>query len=235
MESQPIDHTRVDNARVTKRAITWQKALLIITMCLVLLAFYTSIYTDGLGVAIMVIFPYSAMILGGLTTSLVVGIRRRKAYKRWYLWSIGILLIGLIMWTPATKFSRRKLDYHLRHSARNQVVEDIKSGKLEYLHAPEGGSYNIVAVPMEDYGRVSFKSAYTDGVQQIDNCVTVLQQDSLGYIVEFISDGGFFSGKEHLVYADVPLELNSQSRYRAYKQLDTHWYWRTSSISLIKF
>lgn len=196
-------------------------ALVIVTLLLLATSIFQSIYVDGLGVAITVVFPYSLIILIIAIISFFRGYSVRKEFSRWFVQGLIILLLGiLILWTPILKHSRSFVERNWRWNTRNQVVDDIKSGNLKPYAGIEkinmdGFEKYYVVVPFEKYGRVSFQE-----IQRIDNAIEVQQTPETGYVIIFTTYGGFFSTKEILVYIEKAGIKHSPLR----NLIDEHWY-----------
>ncbi|MCD6068384.1 MAG: hypothetical protein K0S33_3210 [Bacteroidetes bacterium] len=192
-----------------KRAKTILRVLLLIAICIVCMACYLSIYTDGIGVGIGIVIPFSILILIVLIFAIVIGFRNRKSLKKWYLYGVLILCFGLYLWSPLMKPTRELIERNVRWDARNKVVEDIRDGIL----VPVEG---YVIVPFERYGRVSFLDMYVRN-RKGDNVVTVEKTPENGLVVEFMTDRGFFGPKHKLIYVEKPTSDEVKDA------LDDHW------------
>jgi len=203
----------------------WLNAMVGITLVVVAVAFYTSIYVDGIGVVIAIVFPFSALILCILIGTFIIGLRKRKQATMWFLHCLIILSLGLILWTPLLSIARDQIDLTWRKHSRQIVVDDIISGKL--LH--ENG---YAVVPFEKYGRVSFSTKYLDHMK-LENTVTVDSNILDGLQVLFVTNGGFFGPKDMLVYVEN-VGVNPYA-YREDQQIDGHWIKYRVRTSFLKF
>ena len=203
----------------------WLNALVGITLVVVAIAFYTTIYVDGLGVVLAVVFPYSAVVLSLLVLTFIIGIRKRKEASMWFINCLIVLGLGLLLWTPLVTIVRDQLDLVWRQGARQSVVDDIISGDLLY----ENG---YAVVPFEKYGRVSFSTKFDDH-RKFENTVNVDSNLFNGFQVTFVTNGGFFGPKDMLMYVDH-VDPNVHA-HRYDQQIDEHWIKYRKQTSFLKF
>ena len=206
-----------------------QNILVLLTVFLLLLAIFHSIYTDGLGIAIIIMFPYSFFILIITIIAFISGFKSRKELKLWFVRSLIILFLGLItLWTPILKHSRAFVERQWRWSSREQVVADVKSGillpcrEIENDYSNEYEKY-YVKVPFEKYGRISFMKMCGES-----NEIEVVKTRETSYVITFTTDGGFFGPKDQLIYT----EIGSGIGFDHERSVKEHWYTNTENFNL---
>lgn len=195
------------------------KILILITISLLTGAVFLSIYVDGLDVSFL-FFLATLLILITAIISFIIGYKHRKEISRWYVQSLIIISMGLIvLFTPISMHLRNLLERNWRWDIRNEVVRDIKSGDLTRFSGIEkhqiDGGYELyyVIVPFEKYGRVSFEEVHGH-----ENAVKVHFKPDAGYMIFFTTYRGFFGSTQQLIYFDddgVCLPSN---------RIETHWY-----------
>ncbi len=194
-----------------------------ITISLVASALFLTIFTDGIGVAIFVIFPFSGTILILLIWAVIKGILNRKAFPKWYIGCLVIPIIGIILWTPIVNPTRTFLERRWRHSSRQKVVDDIISGNLTFETLNTS-----FPISTQKYGRVSFGSAYINE-KYVDNAISAEYVGEEGLHITFTTDGGFLGGEDQLVYIQRPDESPNLKVSNA-QRISNHWYTYHSSI-----
>lgn len=205
-----------------------QNILILVTISLLAVAIFQSIYVDGIGVALTIVLPFSLLILITTIISFLYGYKQRKEVSRWYVQSLIIFSLGIIvLWTPLLKHSRSFLERNWRWDVRNEVVKDIYSGELAsstILKEKQMDGYEsyYVLVPYEKYGRVSFEE-----VHENENAVEVHITPETGYMIVFTTNGGFFGPKSQLIYIEKEISKNS-----LYTRIDKNWFNHEKDFSL---
>lgn len=206
-----------------------QTILIFVSISLLVVAIFQSIYVDGIAVALTVVFPFSLLILIATIISFIFGYKRRKEVSRWYVQSLIIISMGLmVLWTPFLKHSRSFLERNWRWDARNEVVSDIKSGDLTPFAGMgkkqmDGNESYYVLVPFGKYGRVSF-----DEVHGNENAVEVHITPETGYMITFTTNGGFFGPKSQLIYVEKEIRENP-----FYDWINKNWFNYEEEFSLL--
>jgi len=188
--------------------MTTRKAKTILTTIILLMAvietplFYY--YTYGLFTIILLI-PYSLI---GFVLSVILLISVIKYKTTTTAYHICGLIIGIIVGSPSA-FKEKKmeyLDWKLRLNERQQIVNDIKSGRLK---PNENGKYILTEKHLLPIS---------------NNSEVTVSRDKDGFVeVEFITDAGFIDHYSALVYTDRKQKIKSAFS-NVVTDMDENWY-----------
>jgi hypothetical protein len=173
-------------------------------------------YADGI-FDLMVVIPY--LLIGTLLTAYLL-----FSYIKYPQTNTRYHLAGLLI-TPAIGITSmfagidmvEKLDWHLRFTERNRLVNEIKAKRL----CPDAGDREVVCKLPKDY----FPPISVGG-----NKIIVTQNKLNVTSVEFLIDGGFLdhymaflytNDKDEIANMDSIIKVGSSKRYT---KLAPNWY-----------
>ena len=166
------------------------------------------LYYYGVGFRVMfILYPY--MLIGlSLSVYMLIKLKEKKTNTPFMRWGViaGILL-GIISLASEDVFEY--IDWHLRRSTRNEIVEQVKQGNLK------GGKLS---------GR-NFPPISND-----QNNIYVEKPTDKTVSVTFYINPGFLDHYSAFVYTNDPEEQKdveewvSSGKREGFAKLDTNWY-----------
>lgn len=191
-----------------------QKRINVITAIILVMAIIQAPYLYYYAVGFFKPFITISYALIGLAFTVLIfvcNIIYKKVLKN-KLQKMGLgltILIGTTSLIWGNKFIE-SLDWNLRLKIRNEIVAQVKSGKLK----PDENNLNPIC---------TLPKRYFPPISNSDNKIYICKEDA-GITIEFYIDPGFLDTHSAFVYTDDPKKMHELEEDYSNKKLNNNWF-----------